>query len=188
MKKWTVYLMVLAMITIGSPLFGANYIFPDVPHTGSIGYKAGQIAWPWAYMATDYFRLYGTQKTYYFNFTGTPTATRTITIPDTTGSMAVNSAVSKSYVDTSGNTTLTAAESYASYFTAGGTLSHYSTGAMTLTAAACSAGKIVTVYNSDASNNLTLKVTGQSGFAVAAGKIAMGVCTGTDFKAATADK
>ncbi len=184
---WVAWVIMIAFLTIPVlPAAAADNYSPGFPHTGGLGIQPNGTYTPWNKIVGDYFYLYGTQRTYRMQHTGTPTANRTITWPDATGGASVNSAYTKAMAGASGNITLTAAESQASYFTA--TAGAGATGAFAFVATACQTGKPVTVFNGDPSQNLTLKVSGQSGFAVAAGKIAMGVCTGTDFKAATADK
>ena len=81
-------LMLIAML-ITIPAFSATNVMPSKNHAGLIGENSK--AWSKAFI--DYLYLKG-DTAYYFLFTGTPSANRTYTLPDKSGTIAMTSDVS----------------------------------------------------------------------------------------------
>jgi len=90
MKKISRFLvlMFIAML-ISIPAFSATNVMPSKNHAGLIGENSK--AWSKAFV--DYLYLKG-DTAYYFLFSGTPSANRTYTLPDKSGTIAMTSDVS----------------------------------------------------------------------------------------------
>lgn len=109
-----------------------------------------------------------------------PTADRTVTLPDATGTVAItgtHGGTSHNYAGGNADWTLTALEAEATYIAT----TNAATGGANAILSSCRAGKQYYVDNSSG-QTVTLKVTGQTGATVATGKMALYVCTGTDVK------
>jgi hypothetical protein len=90
MKKFSKFLVSLFLVMlIAFPVFSATDMMPSKNHSGYVG-KDGK-AWYKAYI--DYLYLTGGTG-YHFLFTGTPSADRTYTLPDKSGTIAMTSDVS----------------------------------------------------------------------------------------------
>lgn len=123
MRRFVIYLVALALvvsggITVASAQSQKN-IFPNNPHTGYGGMKSSTQFWPFSGWATDYLYLFGTQRTYKFTITGTPTADRTITLPNVAGTVMLNSGTALSstrvpFADSSGRLVDDASFTYSS--------------------------------------------------------------------------
>ena len=103
-----------------------------------------------------------------------PTADRTITIPDASGTVVLIGTATHSYGALHADWTLTAAEASASFITVSD-----ANDAVNAILPAAQAGKVWTVYNGSG-QTLTIKVTGQSGASLANSKVGVYTCTATD--------
>ncbi len=106
-----------------------------------------------------------------------PTADRTITLPDASGTVSItgtNGAASHDYAAGHADWSVSALEAEATYIAA--TNADQAVNALL---ASCRAGKQYFVYN-NSTQILTFKVTGQAGGTIANGKVALYICNGTD--------
>jgi len=103
-----------------------------------------------------------------------PTADRTVTLPDASGTVDVLGSASHDYGAAAVDWTMTAAEGNATYITATN-----ANGAVNAILASAVTGKIYIVYNATG-QVLTFKVTGQAGGTIANTKYAIYICNGTD--------
>lgn len=171
MKKWTVYVLVLAMVIMTTPLFGAEAFAPGKAHSGFLGASQSGTPRPWYGTYTDYLYLYGASTSYRWLFTGTPTANRTVTVPDATGTMSLDASINISYTAQNGSGNYALAAPYIHYNAISVT---DASDAHTLTLASCTPGHVYYVFNNSAG---TLTFTGSSaGGTVAANKKAIYVC------------
>lgn len=103
-----------------------------------------------------------------------PTADRTITIPDASGTLVLNGTASHDYAGAAEAWTMTAAEAQASFVTVTN-----ANGAIDAVLPAAIPGKVWVVYN-NSGQTLTFKVTGQAGATLATGKYGVYVGTAAD--------
>lgn len=106
-----------------------------------------------------------------------PTADRTITLPDASGTPTLtgtNGAATHDYAGAAADWELTVLEAEAGFISASN-----ANGAVNAIFASCRAGKDYYVLNGTG-QTLTVKVTGESGGTIATGKMALYVCNGTD--------
>lgn len=103
-----------------------------------------------------------------------PTADRTVTLPDASGTVDILGSASHDYGAAAVDWTMTAAEGNATYITATN-----ANGAVNALLASAVTGKIYIVYNATG-QVLTFKVTGQAGGTIANTKYAIYICNGTD--------
>lgn len=103
-----------------------------------------------------------------------PTADRTFTFPDATGTVDLLSAASHNYGAAAVDWTLTTAEAQATYIAVSN-----ANGAVNAILPAATAGKQHFIYN-NSGQTLTFKVTGGTGGTVATGKYALYIDNGTD--------
>ena len=89
MKIFTKFMMALLLVAFAMPVFSATNLLPSKHHSGFLG-KSGK-AWYATY--SDYFYLTG-GTAFKIKFTGTPTADRTITFQDGSGTVAFTTDVS----------------------------------------------------------------------------------------------
>ncbi len=88
MKKLTLALVVLLALAFAGVADAAELYAPNKPHTGQIG-KDGR---PWKDVYSDYWYMTG-GTAYEIKHTGTPTADRTITWPDASGTPMLSAAI-----------------------------------------------------------------------------------------------
>lgn len=103
-----------------------------------------------------------------------PTAAQVVTIPDTTGTIPVNSATTHDYGAATANWAMTATEAGASYFTVTN-----AGGAANATFPACVPGKIFGVYNGSG-QAITFLVSGQAGTSITNAKKVVCAMNATD--------
>jgi len=182
MKKLVIFAMVLAFIFVSLPVIAVENFAPGIPHTGYIGAKNNGAISPWQKAYVDYLYLYGTGKTYYYTFTGTPTANRTITLPNASGTLVTEERAVSSHA-------ITAAEAWVLSATEAHSLLLIVTsgnGATNIIAPSIT-GKQYYLRNASTAGAVTLKASGLTGVAVACGKTAILMNSGGDYVRITAD-
>ena len=172
MKKLRVVLavLVLALFVVGE----AAALVENFPSPGRNSSRLGRSTNIWSSLYVDGIYLYGATA-YKFTITGTPTADRTITIPNVSGSILVANATTKAWTSTHADWTMTTNEAAATYITTTGTADS----GFSVVLPAAAAGRIW-VLNNTCGQTVTFKVTGQSGDTVANNKYAIFIGTATD--------
>lgn len=155
MKKFMRFAAVLIMIAVFvAPIMAAEQYFPGKNHTGNIG-KPGKV---WQGFYSDYLYLYGGTN-YYQQFSGTPTADRTYTLPDNSVTLAGYGCIaSHNYAATTTAWTLSASEAACGMIhtlNAGGAVD------LIVPAAAATYGKVYFLYNGSG-QTITVKTTGET--------------------------
>lgn len=160
---WFLALIIVAIVAL--PVIAAEQYFPNKNHTGTIG-KAGR-AWQGFY--ADYMYLYGGQA-YYHLFSGTPTANRTLTLPDNTVTLSgYGCMASHDYASSSADWTLSASEAVCGLINVAGAGAAAN---IVVPAASSTYGKMYFIYNGSG-QTITVKSSGATGSTIANGKRAL---------------
>lgn len=110
MKRKGLIALVLVMVCMVGIVWAAERYFPGKPHTGDLG-LAGR---PWQNLWTDYVYVYG-GTAYYGKITATPTGNRTWTVPDISGTVAMNNCTKAITVGSADSTIIPTADTYCAY-------------------------------------------------------------------------